>query len=229
MTENLHAWRAEDKPREKMKTHGVGVLSNSELLAIMLGSGTKGKNVVELSKELLDYVDNDLNRLSELTLHDMRNHFHGIGEVKAMQIIATLEFGRRRNNYKTNRISITQSQDIAHIMHPHLADLNNEEFWIILLNRRNVIITKECIARGGVSGVMVDVKLVLKPALERLASTIILCHNHPSGSTFPSAEDRALTQKVKMAAKTMDIHLLDHIILTQDPDIYYSFADNGDI
>lgn len=229
MSRNIHSWRNEDKPREKMKQHGADILSNAELLAIMLGSGIKGKNVVELSEELLDYVDNDLARLSELTLHDLQNRFAGIGEVKAMQILATLEFGRRRSLCKAKLTNIRNSQDAVAAIHHRLGDLNNEEFWIILLNRRNSIIAKECIARGGVSSVMVDVKLVMKPAIERLASAIILCHNHPSGSVLPSSEDHSITQKIRNAAKLMDITVIDHIIVTQDPDNYYSFADNGEI
>lgn len=228
-TDSLHTWNPEDKPREKLDRLGARALTDAELLAIMLGSGTKGKNVVALSNELLDYVNGDLSRLSELTVHDMCNHFQGIGEVKAQQIVATLEFGRRRSETKGKDTVIRSSSDIVDLMYGKLADNNIEEFWVILLNRRNKVIGTMCLAQGGVSGVLVDVRVVMKAAIERLASALIICHNHPSGSARPSAQDRDITRKIGQAAQVMDISLLDHVIITPDKDLSYSFADNGEI
>lgn len=225
----LHTWNPDDKPREKMEKFGAKALTNAELLAIMLGSGTKGKNVVALSNEILDYVGGDLARLSELTVHDMCNHFSGMGPVKAQQIVATLEFGRRRGESKSKDTKIRSSADIVELMHNKLADSNTEEFWAILLNRGNKVIGSVNVAQGGVSGVLIDVKVVMKAAIERLASGLIICHNHPSGTPLPSTQDRNITKKILSAAQTMDITLLDHVIITPDKEAYYSFADNGEI
>lgn len=227
----IKLWNEAERPREKLKLHGEETLTDAELLAIMLGSGTKEKNVVELSREILDSVGGDLNQLARLTLHDFQSQFKGIGEAKAMHLLATLEFGRRRNAAKRVNVndSIRSSKDIVSLMHPVICDMPVEEFWVVLLNRQNKVIGKECIARGGVSSVLVDMRMLLKPAISRLASNIVLCHNHPSGTIFPSAEDRALTRRVASAVELLDMKLLDHIIITTDFDQYYSFADHGDL
>lgn len=226
----IKLWNEDERPREKIKLHGVETLSDAELLAVMLGSGTKDKNVVELSHEILDFVGGDLDQLARLTLHEFQSQFKGIGEAKAMHLLATLEFGRRRNVAKRGGDdSIRTSKDVVDLMHPLISDLPVEEFWLILLNRKNKIIGKECIARGGVSQVLVDMRLLLKPAITRLASSIILCHNHPSGTVSPSAEDRALTRRAASAAELIDVRLLDHVIITPDFEKFYSFADHGEL
>ena len=220
----------DERPREKIKLHGVETLTDAELLAVMLGSGTKDKNVVELSREILDFVGGDLDQLARLTLHEFQSQFKGIGEAKAMHILATLEFGRRRNAAKRGEDdSIRTSKDIVRLMHPVISDMPVEAFWVILLNRRNKVIGRECVALGGVSAVLVDMRLLLKPAITRLASSIILCHNHPSGTASPSSEDRALTRRAASAAELIDIRLLDHVIITSDSEQFYSFADHGEL
>ncbi len=226
----IKLWNEDERPREKIKLHGVETLSDAELLAVMLGSGTKDKNVVELSREILDSVGGDLNQLARLTLHDLQSQFKGIGEAKAMHLLATLEFGRRRNAAKmSDNDMIRTSKDIVDLMHPVISDMPVEEFWVILLNRKNKVIGKECVARGGVSAVLVDMRMLLKPAISRLASSIILCHNHPSGTVLPSAEDRALTRRVAAAVELLDMRLLDHVIITTDAELYFSFADKGEL
>lgn len=226
----IKLWNEDERPREKLKLHGEKTLTDAELLAIMLGSGTKDKNVVELSREILDSVGGDLDRLARLTLHDLQTQFKGIGEAKAMHLLATLEFGRRRNAASVaDADSIRSSKDIVRLMHPVISDMPVEEFWVILLNRKNRVIGKECVARGGVSAVLVDMRMLLKPAISRLASSIILCHNHPSGTASPSGEDRALTRRVAAAVELLDIRLIDHVIITSDADQYFSFADRGEI
>ena len=226
----IKLWNEDERPREKLKLHGEKTLTDAELLAIMLGSGTKDKNVVELSREILDSVGGDLDRLARLTLHDLQTQFKGIGEAKAMHLLATLEFGRRRNAAKMgDNDSIRTSKDIVSLMHPEISDKPVEEFWIVLLNRKNKVIGRECVARGGVSAVMVDMRILLKPAITRLASGIVLCHNHPSGSIQPSAEDRKLTKRVASAVELLDIKLVDHVIITSDHSQFYSFADQGEL
>ena len=220
----------DERPREKIKLHGVETLTDAELLAVMLGSGTKDKNVVELSREILASVGGRLDQLARLSLYDLQHQFKGIGEAKAMHLLATLEFGRRRNAEKRGEDdSIRTSKDIVRLMHPVVSDMPVEQFWVILLNRKNKVIGKECIALGGVSAVLVDMRLLLKPAITRLASSIILCHNHPSGTVSPSAEDRALTRRAASAAELIDIRLLDHVIITSDSEQFYSFADHGEL
>ncbi len=223
-------WNEDERPREKLKLHGEETLTDAELLAIMLGSGTRDKNVVELSREILNSVGGDLNQLARLTLHDLQSQFKGIGEAKAMHLLATLEFGRRRNAAKMgDNDTIRNSRDIVDLMHPEISDKPVEEFWVVLLNRKNRVIGRECVARGGVSAVLVDMRMLLKPAISRLASSIILCHNHPSGTASPSGEDRALTRRVAAAVELLDIKLIDHVIITSDADQYFSFADRGEI
>lgn len=226
---SLNDWNDKDKPRERLKNEGPEALKDYELLAVMLGSGVKGLNVVELAESLLNYVGGNLARLSELTLYDLLNNFKGIGEAKALNILATLEFGRRRSLAQTEIRTVSSSKDIVSLMAPLFADSVSEQFWILLLNRRLGVIARHRVAVGAVSSVVADPKLIMKPAVERLASAIVLCHNHPSGSVLPSNEDKLLTDKISRAAALFDIRLIDHIILTNDYMRYYSFADNGDI
>ena len=224
----IKQWSEEERPREKIKRYGIEMLSEAELLAVMLGSGTKDKNVVELSREILDFVGGDLDQLARLTLHEFQSQFKGIGEAKAMHLLATLEFGRRRNAVKRGVVDEEgTSKDIVRLMHPVISDMPVEEFWVILLNRKNKVIGKECIALGGVSAVLVDMRLLLKPAITRLASSIILCHNHPSGNASPSKPDDDLTRRLYGACKAVQIPLLDHIIFTDNG--YYSYADRGNL
>ncbi len=222
-------WNEEERPREKIKLHGVEALTDAELLAVMIGSGTKDKNVVELSREILASVGGRLDQLARFSLYDLQHQFKGIGEAKAMHLLATLEFGRRRNVASlSDADSIRSSLDVAHMM-SFIGDLPVEEFWIVLLNRKNRVIGRECVARGGVSAVMVDMRILLKPAITRFASGIVLCHNHPSGSIQPSAEDRKLTKRVASAVELFDIKLVDHVIVTSDYSQFYSFADQGEL
>ena len=225
----IKLWSEDERPREKIKLHGVETLTDAELLAVMLGSGTKDKNVVELSREILASVGGRLDHLARLSLYDLQPHFKGIGEATAMHLLATLEFGRRRNAASAaDADSIRSSLDVARMM-SFIGDFPVEEFWVILLNRKNKVIGRECVARGGVSAVMVDMRILLKPAITRLASGVVLCHNHPSGSIQPSLEDRKLTKRVASAVELLDIKLVDHVIITSDRSQFYSFADQGEL
>lgn len=222
---SIKEWSLEDRPREKLLAKGISSLSDAELIAIIIGSGTKDESAVELSRRILSAVQHNLNELGKLTVDDLQK-YKGIGEAKAIGIVAALELGRRRKlSDGIDRQKISSSRDIYEIFHPLLADLPHEEFWIILMNRSNKIIDRLKISQGGISGTVTDVRLILRTALEKLASSIILCHNHPSGNQQPSDADIVITQKVKESGKLMDIALLDHIIVTDGS--YYSFADEG--
>jgi DNA repair protein RadC len=194
-------------------------------MAIIIGSGTRDESAVELSKQILSTVKNNLNELGKLSIDDLQKHT-GIGKVKAINIVAALELGRRRKNSESiQRIKITSGRDVFDIFHSILGDLPHEEFWVILLDRSNKIIHRRKISQGGIAGTIADVRIILHLALEKLASSIILCHNHPSGQLQPSEADINLTRKVKESGKIMDIAVLDHIIITDGS--YYSFADEG--
>ncbi len=218
-------WAVEDRPREKLLEKGVQSLSDAEIIAILIGSGTKNESAVELSKKILKSAQNNLNELGKLNISDLTK-MKGIGEAKAINILAALELGRRR---KVSEIiakkKITQSKDVFEFFQPILGDLPHEEFWILLLNRSNRIIEKIKISQGGISGTVIDVKIILKQALEKLASSIVLCHNHPSGNKNPSSADDNITNKLKNAADFFDIQVLDHIIIADLE--YYSYADEG--
>ena len=222
---SIKEWSLEDRPREKLLVKGISSLSDAELIAIIIGSGTRDESAVELSRRILSSVQHNLNELGKLTVDDLQK-YKGIGEAKAIGIVAALELGRRRKLSEIiDRQKISSSQDVYEIFHPLLADLPHEEFWIVLLNRSNKVIERIKISQGGISGTVTDVRLILRTALEKLASSLILCHNHPSGNQQPSDADIAITQKVKESGKLMDIALLDHIIVTDGS--YYSFADEG--
>ena len=222
---SIKDWSLEDRPREKLLSKGISSLSDAELIAIIIGSGNREESAVELSKRILGSAQHNLNELGKLTVDDLQK-YKGIGEAKAIGIVAALELGRRRKLSEIiDRQKITSSHDIYEIFHPLLADLPHEEFWIVLLNRSNKIIERQKISQGGISGTVTDVRLILRMALEKLASSLILCHNHPSGNQQPSEADISITQKVKESSKLMDISLLDHIIITDGS--YYSFADEG--
>lgn len=222
---NLKSWAEDDRPREKLITKGRTSLSDAELLAILLGSGNRDETAVQLAQRILNVHKNSINQLAKLQLKDLQK-FKGVGEAKAVSVLAALEIGRRRNDEaETEKIKILSSQHAYAVLKSKLKDLPHEEFWVIFLNRSNSVIKTECISKGGVSGTVVDVRLILKPAIELLSSSVILAHNHPSGNLKPSQEDLSLTRKVKEASKLIDIIIQDHLIIGDES--YYSFADEG--
>lgn len=227
-TMNIKEWAQDDRPREKMLAKGMDALSDAELIAILIGSGDRNKSAVELSKEILCRQENDLNKLGKVTVKELTNAHQGIGPAKAIAILAALELGKRRNQHEATRLfSVTSSRDVYRYFHPVLGDLKHEEFWVAYLNQSNKIILRKNISKGGVSETAVDIRIILKDAIEHLASAIILCHNHPSGNNRPSTADDAFTKKVKEAARLMDIRVLDHLIVCDD--CYFSYADEGKI
>lgn len=222
---SIKYWSEDDRPREKLMTKGCEALSDSELIAILLGSGNKNKSAVELSREILKSVKNDLNDLGRLNYTELMK-FRGVGEAKAISVIAALELGRRRKVQHINkRKQITCSSDVYESFQPLLADKNHEEFWFILLNNSNMIIDKIKTSQGGTTGTVIDVKLIMKEAMNKLAQGIILVHNHPSGNIKPSNADRTITEKIKNATSFFDIKLLDHVIIGDSN--YFSFADEN--
>jgi DNA repair protein RadC len=221
----IKSWAEEDRPREKLLTLGRRSLTDAELIAILIGSGSRQETAVELSKRILHSLENDLEKLGRLSVNEL-SKFKGIGEAKAISIIAALELGRRRRETERPKVtSITCSKDIFHLMHRHFADLNHEEFWIILLNRANNVQSQHLISKGGQAGTVADPKIIFKAALENHAASIILAHNHPSGSLRPSQADINLTKKLRDAGMLLDISVLDHLIFTDTT--YFSFADEG--
>jgi DNA repair protein RadC len=225
MSLKITDWAVEDRPREKLYHKGTSSLSDAELLAILIGSGTKDRSAVDLGRELLSMADNNLNSLGKLSISDLTK-IRGIGNARAVTIAAALELGRRRKLAEMpDTPQIKSSKDVFDLLGPVLSDLPHEEFWILFLNRSNRVINRMKLSQGGVSGTVTDVRMVMKRAIENLASGIIVCHNHPSGNLSPSESDTRITQKIKEAGAMMDIQLLDHLIIT-DKD-YYSFADNG--
>jgi len=225
---SIKNWAVEDRPREKLLSKGISSLSNAELIAILIGSGNKEESAVDVSKRILHDVNNNLNELGKTTIDQLQKNYRGIGEAKAITIVAALELGRRRKlSDIQEKPQIKSSNDVYELMHPVLADIPHEEFWIILLNRANKVISTQKISQGGLSGTVIDTRLIMKSALEQLVSSIILCHNHPSGNKFPSQQDKSITTKLSEAGKIMDIPVLDHIIITDGG--YYSFADEGEM
>ncbi len=225
MSLKITEWSVEDRPREKLIHKGMASLSDAELLAILISSGTKDKSAVDLGRELLNLVNNNLNSLGKLSVSDLTK-LHGIGPARAVTIAAALELGRRRKLAEIpESFQIKCSKDVFELFQPLLSDLAHEEFWILFLNRSNKVINRMKLSQGGISGTVTDVRIVMKKAIEYLASGIIVCHNHPSGNLSPSEADNRITMKIKEAGNIMDIQLLDHLIIT-DKD-YYSFADNG--
>lgn len=223
----ITSWSLDDRPREKLLEKGNATLSDAELIAILIGSGSREESAVALAKRILQASENNLNRLAKLSILELQK-FKGIGEAKAVSIVAALEIGRRRRlETALAKPKITTSKDAFEIMQPLLADLNHEEFWVIFLNNSNVILSKQQMSKGGFTGTLVDVRLILKKALEVSATGLILCHNHPSGKHNPSQSDRNLTHKIKEAGKLMDIQVLDHVIVTEK--LYFSFADEGEL
>lgn len=222
---SLKTWAEDERPREKMLKHGRHILSDSELLAILIRTGTKNKTAIDVAREILYKHNNDLNEVARLSVKELAK-FNGMGEVKAITIIAALELGKRkRESESQQKKTLTTSADAYEAVLPLLGDLPHEEFVILMLNRANHIINKYKLSKGGVAGTVVDQKIVFKEALDNLASGIILCHNHPSGNLKPSPEDLSLTKKLKQAGDLLDIKVMDHIIVAGNG--YFSFADEG--
>jgi DNA repair protein RadC len=222
---SITSWASEDRPREKLLAKGRQALSNAELVAILIGSGTKKESAVDLSKRILASINNDLHQLGKLEVKDLQK-FKGIGEAKAISIVAALELGRRRKSTEVKKKDkVTSSGDAYDIMKGTFLDLKHEQFWILLLDRSNQVISRQQISSGGVAGTVVDARLIFKPALELLASGIILFHNHPSGNLKPSKQDLELTKKLVSGARNIDMNILDHLIISERG--YLSFKDEG--
>jgi len=220
---SIKNWSQDDQPREKLRDKGKLTLSDAELVAILIGSGNRNESAVDLCKRILASVDNNLNALGKVSLKHLME-FNGIGEAKAITITAALELGRRRKfEDAVKQEKITSSRDVYDIMQPVLGELSHEEFWVIYLNNSNKVLQKQQLSKGGITGTLVDVRLVLKQALEVGATALVLCHNHPSGTLKASEADKKITQKLKTAGLTLDIKVLDHIIITEKA--YFSFAD----
>lgn len=223
---SIKQWAEEDRPREKLLLKGVSALSDSELLAILLGSGNDKQSAVELAQDILSSNGNDLNRLARLGVADLVNNYRGVGIAKSVSVIAALELGRRRKAVEASQQrKITSSRCAYDYFYPLLSDLNHEETWALLTDRSNKVVGTIQVSRGGISGTVVDIRLILREALTRYASGIFLGHNHPSGQCRPSPQDISLTKKLKEAAQWMEVILLDHIIVCGDR--YFSFADEG--
>ena len=222
---SIKNWAEDDRPREKLLMKGRRSLSDSELLAIIMGSGSRNESAVELAKRILASVENNWNNLSTLSVKDLCK-FKGIGEAKAISIITALEIGRRRAAQGlVEKPKITSSQDAFLLLQSWIGDSKVEEFWVLYLNQGNFIVRKEQISKGGINQTAVDIRIILKLALEEMATGLILGHNHPSGNLKPSEADKQITRKIKEAGKTMDIEVLDHLIIAQKT--YFSFADEG--
>jgi DNA repair protein RadC len=222
---NIKSWSPEDRPREKLLLKGTSALSDAELVAILIGSGTPKMSAVELSKKILLQGKNNLNELARLSVKDLMK-IQGIGEAKAITIVAALELGRRRKEQDPEeKPKITSSKDAFDLLKGDMMDLPNEEFWVLLMNRANRVVKKKRVSEGGVSGTVADPKIIYKMALEELASGVIVAHNHPSGNLQASQSDLDLTKKLKEAGKFLEIQLLDHIIIANQK--YLSFADEG--
>lgn len=222
---SIKNWSLDDRPREKLLQKGKDVLSNAELVAIIIGSGSRDESAVSLSKRILASVDNNLNALGKLDINELMK-FKGIGEAKAITIAAALEIGRRRRLSEVlERKQITSSNDAFDILQPVLGELPHEEFWVLFLNNSNKVIQMDQVSKGGITGTLVDVRLVMKRALTLGVTALILAHNHPSGTLKPSQSDKDLTQKLKIAADSLDLKILDHLIITEKA--YFSFADEN--
>jgi DNA repair protein RadC len=218
-------WALEDRPREKLLNHGTQSLSDTELLAIILGSGTKNTSAVELARQILESAGNNLHQLGKASVSELKQ-IKGVGPAKALILMSAFELGRRRTQTDTLfKPKISSSRDVFNLFHPILGDLPHEEFWILILNRSNQVVDKVRISQGGISGTVIDTRLILRNAIEKLASGLILCHNHPSGNTQPSDPDKKITEKIQNAANFMEINLLDHIIIADKN--FFSFADEG--
>ncbi|WP_435414711.1 RadC family protein [Polaribacter aestuariivivens] len=221
----IKSWALDDRPREKLIAKGKTSLSDAELIAILIGSGNREESAVALSKRILKSVNGNINELAKLSVEKLME-FKGIGEAKAITIITALELGKRRQlEVALEKPKITSSKDVANLMQSIIGDLEHEEFWVLFMNNSNKVIAKTQVSKGGLTATIVDVRLLFKRALELASVAIIVCHNHPSGKINPSSADKQLTEKIKQAGVTLDIKLLDHLIITQKD--YFSFADEG--
>ncbi|MBO9585876.1 MAG: DNA repair protein RadC [Flavobacterium sp.] len=217
-------WSDDDKPREKLMLKGKEALSDAELLAILIGSGSRNESAVALSQRILASVGG-LNSLAKLSIAQLMK-FKGIGEAKAVTIVASLELcARRRSEKNVEQTKITSSKKVFDLMQPVIGDLSHEEFWVLFLNNSNNVVSKTQLSKGGIGGTTVDVRLIFKLAFEKYATALILCHNHPSGSLIPSDADKQITRKIREAGSKLDVKVLDHVIITESK--YYSFVDEG--
>lgn len=223
---SIKSWAEDDRPREKLIHKGKMALSDAELIAVLIGSGNKEESAVELAKRIMADSNNKLNELSRLSVSHLIKRYKGIGEAKAVAIVAAIELGRRRKGeVALYQNKMTSSKAVFEVLQPLIGDLNHEEFWVLYLNNSNKIIRKMQLSKGSMTGTLVDVRLVYKKALELGATFLIFAHNHPSGSLKPSTSDMRLTKKLKAAGESLDIKMLDHLIVTQSA--YFSFADEG--
>ncbi len=221
----IKSWAEEDRPREKLSQQGRRFLSDAELIAILIGSGSRNESAVELSKRILHACNHDLNQLGKLSIQEL-SKFKGIGEAKAISIIAALELGRRRKDaIAPDQVKVKSSKDVYQAIGSQFEDINHEEFWVLLLNRANKITSKHLISKGGQAGTIADPKIIFNVALENHAAYIIMAHNHPSGNLKPSQADLNLTSKLKSAGQLLDIPVLDHLIISDNG--FFSFADEG--
>lgn len=221
----INQWAEDDRPREKFLLKGKSTLSDSELLAILIGSGSRNESAVQLCQRILASTNNNLNQLGKLSIAQL-TQFKGIGEAKAITIAAALELGRRRRSEEVVELTkITSSKAVFEIMQPIIGELPHEEFWVLYLNNSNKVIYKSQLSKGGITGTIVDVRIIFKTVFEHNATGIILTHNHPSGKLVASEQDIQVTKKIKLAAQQLDVNLLDHIIITENG--FYSFNDEG--
>ncbi len=221
----LTTWAVEERPREKVMANGVQYLSDSELLAILIGSGTRHITAVELARQILKGAGNSLHLLGRQGIGELVR-IKGVGPAKAITILAALELGRRRAGIQhSEKTPVKSSETVYKLFHPLMGDLEHEEFWLLMLNRANRVLGKYKVSQGGLSGTVIDTRIILKKALDNLASSIIVCHNHPSGNKQPSDADLKITEKLKKAAEILEIKLLDHVIIADKS--YFSFADEG--
>ncbi|GEC77483.1 RadC family protein [Flavobacterium aquatile] len=221
----INQWAEDDRPREKFLLKGKSSLSDSELLAILIGSGSRNESAVQLCQRILASANNNLNQLGKLSIAQL-TEFKGIGEAKAIAIAAALELGRRRRSEDAEELKkISSSKAVFEIMQPIIGELPHEEFWILYLNNSNKVIHKAQLSKGGITGTVVDSRIVFKTAFEQNATSIILTHNHPSGKLAASQADIEITKRLKLAGEQLEILILDHIIITESG--YYSFQDNG--
>ncbi|PID92392.1 MAG: hypothetical protein CSA96_03345 [Bacteroidetes bacterium] len=222
---SLKAWAVEERPREKVIAKGIAQLSDAELLAILLGSGTRNQSAVSLARQILASTENSLHELGRLGRQDLQK-IKGVGPAKAITILAAMEVGRRRSTSQAeSKQAVKSSGMVFKLFHPLLGDLEHEEFWLLMLNRANRVLGRYKVSQGGLSGTVIDTRIILKKALDNLASSIIVCHNHPSGNKQPSEADVRITEKLKKAADIVEITLLDHVIIADKH--YFSFADEG--
>lgn len=225
MKNTIKQWAEEDRPREKMLQKGCSALTDTELLAIIIGSGTQNESAVDLAKKVMASANNNLNELGQFTINDLKK-IKGIGQVKAITLQAMFELGKRRTVAEVRKNdSITSSKEIFLYMQPKIGDLRHEEFWVIYLNNSHAILGTKMISSGSVTNTLVDTKIIASYAISFMATGVILCHNHPSGNCRPSQEDKKITIKVIEAMKLLDCELIDHVIVSGNN--YYSFTDDG--